>query len=381
MSDRSLLGAADVTDAELARMVADLHGRDPGAVAVLESAATEVPYELPALTTAGRYWVTGTARYPDGIEPFRLFVKHLQSWARSPFFELVPPEMRELAAASVPWRTEALVYTSDLRDRLPDGLTMPRAVGVFHLDEHSAAVWLEEVAHRPVPWDLRRFRRAAYLLGRLAASPRVAELARIGDFEWSVRSYLHGRLENQVFPALRDDASWQHPAVAAAVDPGLRDRLVTAVDEAERYVEELDAVPLLTAHGDACPNNLLTGPVANGFVLIDYGFWLPNPLGFDLGQLVVGDVQLGRRSPALLAETDEACVTSYVEGLAAEGVRVDEATVRRAHALQLMLFTGYSALPLDELDGLAPQAQRSLVVDRAVLARFCLDLVDSTEPG
>jgi hypothetical protein len=381
MHDRRLLGPADVPDHELAGMAARLLGHDLEAVELLSSRADEVPYDLPAITTAGRHWVSGVARTPRGDEPFRMFVKHVQCWSRSPWFQDIPPELRDVAAASVPWRTEALVYSSDLGDRLPEGLSMPRALGVFDLDERSAAIWLEEVEHAPAAWTLDRYRRAAHLLGRLAASPRVAELADVAGIAWSVRSYLFGRLENQVFPVLRDDEVWRHPTIAATFGAELRDRLRAAADHAGRYVDELDRFPTLAAHGDASPNNLLPGPTPDSFVLIDYGFWLPNPVGFDLGQLLVGDVQLGRRSASLLAETEAAIVPAYVEGLAAEELHVDEATVRRAHALLLLLFTGLSTLPLEELDTAAPEALPELAAGRAELARFCLDLVAATEPG
>ncbi len=54
-------------------------------------------------------------------------------------------------------------------------------------------------------------------------------------------------------------------------------------------------------------------------MLIDFGFWKLLPIGFDLGQLLVGDVQIGRRSSDDLQERDEACLAAYVAGLRAEG--------------------------------------------------------------
>ena len=95
----------------------------PHETTVLDSVAEEFPYDLPAITTAGRYWVSGTAEVGGAPKPFRMFVKHVQSWARHPFFAMVPPEQREWAAATVPWRTEALAYRSDLGERLPHGLS------------------------------------------------------------------------------------------------------------------------------------------------------------------------------------------------------------------------------------------------------------------
>src|SRR6476620_540324 len=117
MHDRSALGPADVTAEQLTAMVADLLGSDLQETEILCSSATEFPYELPSITTAGRYLVSGTARV-DGTEtPFRMFVKHIQAWERHPFVQAVPPEFRQLAATGVPWRTEALAYRSDLADR------------------------------------------------------------------------------------------------------------------------------------------------------------------------------------------------------------------------------------------------------------------------
>ena len=186
-------------------------------------------------------------------------MKVVQSWSRSPFFEYVPEEMKEFAEASVPWRTEPLAYRSDLGDRLPDGLAMPRAVGVFDLDEKSASVWLEKVAVVPRPWDDARYERAAYLLGRLSGSPRVAELGRVG------RALVHdGRL--RVRPARQPggpDAP-RRRRLAAPADRGERSATSCATGCGRRrasvpaYVEEVLALPHLAAHGDACPNNLLT---------------------------------------------------------------------------------------------------------------------------
>jgi hypothetical protein len=378
MSDRSMLGPADVTDDLLESMVADLFALPGSDVSLLHSTARAVDYTLPAITTAGRYWVEGAARTPAGDRPFRLFVKHVQSWQHHPFFAQVPVEHRAAAAASVPWRTEPLAYRSDLGDRLPEGLVMPRALGVVDLPDDAAAVWLEDVTAPPVAWDLERYRRAAYLLGRLAASRAVAELRNVGQFAWSLDHYVQGRVAMQVVPAIMDDAVWQHPLVAGSFDEKLRRRLRAAAAAVATLGEELKWYPVLAAHGDASPNNLLPGPSPNSFTLIDYGFWMPQPVGFDLGQLLVGDVQIGRRSPALLGETDAVIVEAYAEGLAAEGHDLPLDLIRRAHAVHLLIFTGLSALPVELLgDEVTPELQ-STAADRAELARFCLDQVDAT---
>ncbi len=378
MHDRSALGPADVTDGQLAVMVADLWGTGPDETELLESGVAEVDYDLPAITTAGRYWVHGRARAAGREGAFRLFVKHVQSWSRHPFFQEVPPEHRAAAAAGVPWRTEALAYRSDLRERLPEGLSMPRAVGVFDIDEESNAVWLEEVPVVPAEWDLARYARAGRLLGRLAVSPRVAELRDVGEREWELRTYFEGRLELQVLPMLRDENLWHHPLIAGAFDDDLRARLVGAADRAAACLDELAAMPVATAHGDACPNNLLARADSDAFVLIDYGFWGSNPIGFDIAQLLVGDAQIGKRSADDLADIEHVIVDAYVEGMRAEGCDVPADVVRRAHALQLLLFTGLSTLPFELLDSAPTPELHQMAAERARIARFSLDLLEAT---
>ena len=378
---RAALGPADLTDVELLELVGTHLGEPPATLRLLSSAVEEVPYDLDAITTRSRHWVHGEVASPTGPRPFRFFVKQVQAWSHSPLFASVPAEVRPMAAAGVPWRTEPLVYGSDLADRLPAGLSMPRAARIDFLPDEAAAIWLPDVSRPSRPWGPERVRRAAYLLGRLAASPRVAPLATVGEFAWQPADYVFGRVEHQVKPMLLDDGVWRHPLIAASFDAALRDRVLAALHDAPVLAAELAAYPVLTAHGDACPNNLLPGPGDDDVVLIDFQFWNALPVAFDLGQLLVGDVQIGRGRADTLVETEAAIVPAYVEGLRAEGCDLPLAAVRRAHALQLALFSGISAVPFDLLprwnDDTAP-ALLELARKRAAVARFSMDLLDAT---
>ncbi len=379
MYHRELLGTANVSDETLTELVAELLHELPDRVTVVSSAVERVAYDLPTITTAGRYWVRGQALVGGERELFCFFVKHVQSWARSPLFAEVPAELAVMAEAGVPWRVEPLAYRSDLGQRLPHGLRMPRAVGVFDLDEKSASIWLEAITTVPAEWDVARFSKAAYLLGRLAASPRVRKRAKVGEFEWTVRDYARGRLANQVLPLLRDSGVWHNRLVAKSFDDSLRTRLQEQAERAHDLVDELAALPLGTIHGDACPNNLLVTPDDEGFALIDYNFFSEGPIGFDLGQLLVGDIQIGRQRASTLQAVEAAILPSYVEGLRAEGSKISPDLVRRAHALHLMLFTGLSTLPFEHLRAEPTPALHQLVADRAAIARFSLGLLDATE--
>ena len=349
MHDRTALGTADLPAAEFGAAVDALFGRP---VEALGSRAEVVPYDLMAITTAGRYWVRGTARTDAGVEDFAFFVKHLQTWARSPLFAMVPDAMRGYAAATVPWRTEPLVYRSDLRDRLPDGLTMPRAAGVYDVDEGSATVWMEVVPATPVDWTVDRLADAAYRLGRLAGSQRVGEASHgtAGFGRRDLRAYAEGRVAHMVVPALESDELWAHPLVAGAFGSELRDELRSAAGRVGDIVTELEQLPYGNAHGDACTRNLLRTAGSNAIVLIDFGFWGAAPFGLDLGQLLLGEVQLGERDVRCLPAVEQACLPAYVRGLRDEGCAVPATVVRRGHALLTLLYSGLSVVPFEHLD-------------------------------
>jgi len=127
--------------------------------------------------------------------------------------------------------------------------------------------------------------------------------------------------------------------------PSVRRSSRSATTGLAAAVEELEQAPVAAAHGDACSRNLLVPTHGQGFVLIDFGFFGLAPVGFDLGQLLIGEVQLGERSADCLPALEARCLPAYVDGLCAEGLDVDLGVVRRAHALQMLLFSGLSALP------------------------------------
>jgi hypothetical protein len=380
MHDRTALGPADVPDLDLAvhvRRVLDVDGQEE--LTLLASSAEVAPYDLEALTTAGRYWVRGRAATAAGDRDFAFFVKVVQSWARSPMFAFVPEDLREQALAALPWQVEPAVYRSDLANALPPGLAMPRALTVQQLDEASVAMWLEAVACDRSRWGEERFGSAASALGRLAASAPVREVAAVASRvgQHTIRGYAEGRVAHQVLPALRSDV-WDHPLVAAAFDARLRSRLLDAANGLAAVVDELEQVPVGAAHGDACTRNLLVPLSGEGFVLIDFGFFGLGPVGFDLGQLLMGEVQLGERSADCLTALETRCLPAYVEGLRAEGMDVDLEVVRRAHALQMLLFSALSAIPLELLDAPPTPQLHDIARQRALSAEFILDLVDAT---
>ena len=54
--------------------------------------------------------------------------------------------------------------------------------------------------------------------------------------------------------------------------------------------------------------------------------------------------------------------------------------MRRAHALQLLIFTGLSTLPFEHFGEPPSDELIALSAERAALSRFSLDLLDATPP-
>jgi hypothetical protein len=376
---QALLGPAGIGDDELAAFAAaDLGVRH---ATVLTSSAEAFPYDRPAITTAGRYLVTGSARTDTGeIRAFSFFVKVIHAYQRSPLRFAVPAHLRAEAAALIPWHTEADLYRSDLRNRLPGGLTIPRAHAVKDLDEDSAALWLEHIPARRVAWDIERHTRAAYLLGRLAACPGVGPLATAVHGARTPRTDAGTWLAHIVLPVLAGDEVWTHPLVRDAFDPQLRHRLLTAADALPALLDELDGAPTATAHGDACTANLLAAGDRDALVMVDLGFCGQAPLSTDLGQLVLGEIQTGHRHSADLPGLDAACLPAYVAGVHAEGGTAGLAQIRRTHATLMTVFAALPSIPIEHIDDEPTPRLRRLFHARAAIARFALDLFDDTTP-
>ncbi|MCH5642548.1 MULTISPECIES: phosphotransferase [unclassified Gordonia (in: high G+C Gram-positive bacteria)] len=307
---------------------------------------TELPYAFLALTTGSRWCVDVTT--PTG--PLALVVKVARDVRRSPVFSLIPAELAEAAARGLPWEIEPNVYRSELGSSLPQGMSLPCCYHVHPIDDASSAIWMERIAHTET-WTPQIYADAALMLGRFAASSEVGQVAdTIGhpSGPQQARVYYEGRLRPQFVDAFTAGEIWAHPVVSRHVDSALRARLFALVDLMPTLIDEIEALPLLSAHGDACPSNLLSTGEGT-FTVIDWAFFGRARIGFDLTQLVISAIDLGQMSADRLPQLQDVCVSRYRSGLAGNGFHIDRDSLARAHRIQLAAFSALSAIPLEQL--------------------------------
>jgi thiamine kinase-like enzyme len=143
-----------------------------------------------------------------------------------------------------------------------------------------------------------------------------------------------------------------------------------------QVLDLLDELPQTYAHGDASPQNLLLPADEPGtIVVIDWGFGTLLPVGFDLGQLLVGLAQAGRADPAAIPAIDAEIFPAYLAGLAAEDYNVDPAQVRAGYLGSLAARSALCAIPFEALESAAPGEQTiAMYAERMKLTRLMLDL-------
>jgi len=383
---------AALTQRELADLQSARAGRP---VPVAGTAVTPIDYDWGSPATAG-LWRVDLRELPDQQVQFAsFFVKLLRHPRLWPALSVLPEESRLAFVRNFPWRFELDMYECGLAEALPPGMRMPVLHTVRHSDADHVALWFEYIEQEPGRWGLADYRRAAYLLGRMAArrrdgaalNERLPAVCRVGLPGESLRFYFRSRLIEGALPALRDPALWHHPSIEQALRH-VADRTLPAdmLDLADRLPAMLDllaGLPQTHAHGDASPQNLLRPAGEPGtLVVIDWGFGDLLPIGFDLGQLLVGLAHAGETDPGELPAIDAAIMPGYLGGLADEGYEVNPRLVRAGYLGGLAVRSALCALPLERLSQPAhTDEELELFAARLRLTRGMVDLADEVEPG
>jgi hypothetical protein len=298
-----------------------------------------------------------------GPVSYTYFVKLLRHPRRWPGLAHLPDQAsRDEFVGFFPWRFELDMYECGIADVLPARMRTPRLHHAKRTDGDHLGLWWEFVSERAAPWDLADYRRAAFLLGRLAARRRdgadvnrlLPPVCRQAHPSGSSLRFFTERRVPLVLRALRAGQIWDHPLANAALrqsgDMALRADMLALADRIPRVLDMLDELPQTYAHGDASPQNLLLPDNQPGtIVVIDWGFGSLLPIGFDLGQLLVGLAHAGRSDPSALPDIDAAIFPAYLEGLAAEDYPAAPAQVRAGYLGSLAARSALSALPLELL--------------------------------
>jgi hypothetical protein len=346
-------------------------------------------------STAGVWRVTVTSAGTT-VAACTFFVKLVRDTRLWPLLSRLPDAARAEFVAYYPWHYELDIQQAGIGAVLPDGLRTPALHHVTRPDDSHMGLWWEYIEQRRGDWTLADYRLAARLLGRLAA--RRQDGAAVNDALPAIarepgsalRFYTELRVLSGLLPALRDGRLWKHPVLREALrqagDPELPADMLALGERLPELLDLLDKLPQTYAHGDASPQNLLLPAGEPGTIAaIDWGFGTLLPVGFDLGQLLVGLAHATDSDLSLLPAIDAEIFPAYLDGLAREGCHADPAAVRAGYLGSLAARSALCAIPVELLAsdpavGPAGAEVTALFTRRLRLTRLMFDLTRDVLP-
>ena len=236
------------------------------------------------------------------------------------------------------WKREPLLYQSGLLDSLPAGMIAPRFFGMAELPGDMVWLWLEDITDAEAGnWSLERYALTARHFGRMNGV-FAAEHVRL-PHPWFGR----GRLRTWINLIPWRSIPWEHPLVRSRYPNPVRNTFRRMLEDRERFLARLEALPQTVCHGDTYPTNFMSRRLPDGeqqTVALDWALTGIAALGEDLGQLIYGtQMNLKEVDPQ---EVDRRMFESYLVGLQESGLVFDPPAVRFAMAaggaLQIGLF-------------------------------------------
>jgi hypothetical protein len=301
---------------------------------------TPLAHRIINQVTAGLYRVEGDAWDDDERLAWALVVKVLQGRIESP--ESPFPPSQDPTHWNY-WRREALVFDSELRERLPVGLTMPACYAVEAIGDDEIHLYMEAVVGAPAEqWSTARFALAARQLGRFQGALRAG--VTIFDAPWASRGWLRSWVTgpNEADEELLEDArAWRHPSLAAL--HGARPMVRRLLAERVALLDAQDAAPRTLCHLDCWSANLLSRPgpgTEAETVVLDWAMLGVDALGVDPANLIFDTVWMLRVDALRLPELATAVWNGYVDGLHEGGWQGDMRLVRYAFTASIALRFG-----------------------------------------
>ena len=346
---------------------------------------TPIRYAWGSPATAGLWRVDVTGHDRGRTVSARYFVKLLRHLSRWPLLHTLPEPSRAVFAQRRNWRVELDMYEAGIGAVLPPGMRTPVLHHVRRVNEHYLGLWWEFIDVDPTPWGIGDFARTAYLLGRLAArraegksiNESLPEICHLPGPASGLRTFAQFRVLAIDVPKLQNPANWRAAPVAAALaevgEPDLPDGLSRLAERVPVLLDRLDQLPQTYAHGDASPQNLLMPRNDRSTrVVIDWGLEKLVPIGFDLGQLLIGLAHADELPAVALPSVEDAIVPAYHQGLADEGCQLDQSIVREGFVASLICRSALSAIPFP--DPAQQPISKKTMENRLRLSRYLVQL-------
>jgi hypothetical protein len=293
------------------------------------------------------------------------------------------------------WRREIMAYQSSFLEQLPPGIRAPRCYGIKE-NEDGAWVWMENIKETTGKrWSLETFQLTARQLGRIQGAYLCG--SSLPDRPWLLKSWFRNvwtdpnpkAWENFMNPSSEGNV-WEFPVVQSAFDDRMKSRVLQLITEKLRFFDVNDRLPQVLCHNDAHRRNLMWthSPQTGGeeLVAIDWSFTGPGALGNDLGELVGVSMFFFDYDPYDAESLEAAVLSSYLAGIADNGVRIDPRLARLGYLIALSfeegaVMPGWAATILPPESGLNVPAMYGHSVEEVLagwmrLEAFCLDRAD-----
>lgn len=231
------------------------------------------------------------------------------------------------------WKREALVYQTNLSERLPEQVHAPRCLGV---DEHGADsiwIWMEDIHDdHGGSWTLETYGQAAYQLGLFNGAFLAGR--DLPTEAWLAKNFLRNYVERATptINFIRNNPG--HALVKSLYGKNLA--LILALWNVRgELLDILEKSPQVFCHQDAFKRNLFFQQ--GRLIAIDWGFCGNAPAGAELVPLIAIALAFKQIPGGKIREFERFCLEAYQRGLEEAGAHPSRRSVRCNYILTILL--------------------------------------------